>query len=97
MLFSLGWLIGVKKKTKVIDNNLDPVWNEVYILVLAVSSDHHPISNSLCYCVPMLSQTLQFDLPGGLTGSETLKIEVYDHETVGRNRSVIVIPYCIHA
>ena len=27
--FSFKYFLGQKKKTKVIDNNLDPVWNEV--------------------------------------------------------------------
>lgn len=33
-----------------------------------------------------IMQTLQWDCPGGLNGSDVLKVEVFDHETVGKNR-----------
>jgi len=38
---------------------------------------------------PVVFQTLQWDCPGGLTGGDVLKVEVYDHETVGKNRCVM--------
>ncbi len=31
-------------------------------------------------------QTLQWNCPGGLSGSDVLIVQVYDHETVGKNR-----------
>lgn len=37
-------------------------------------------------CTLMLFQTLQWDCPGGLNGSESLQVDVFDHETLGKNR-----------
>jgi hypothetical protein len=31
-------------------------------------------------------QTLQWECPAALSGSDVLKVEVYDHETIGKNR-----------
>lgn len=36
-------------------------------------------------------QSLQWSLQVALSGSEVLKVEVYDHETVGSNRYVYYI------
>jgi len=45
-----------------------------------------------CYSLfglPVIIQTLTFPLGANLTGSEVLKVEVYDHEKVGKNRRVL--------
>ena len=55
---------------------MDPVWNEVSGEVLSHGENY----------VHLLLQTLMWDCPGGLSGGDTLKVEVFDHETVGKNR-----------
>jgi len=39
------------------------------------------------------TQNLTWNLQVALSGSEVLKVEVYDHETVGRNRYYIILLY----
>lgn len=97
---------GEKKKTKVIDNNLDPEWNEVGSALSCFCSLNlicfpfifFLLPQSICLIfLPSLSlthaqtQTLIWNLQVGLSGLEVLKVEVYDHETVGRNRYYIIL------
>jgi dysferlin len=49
---------GVKNKTKVIDNNLDPVWNERFEWALSTAP----------------------------SPSEIIQIDIFDHETLGKNK-----------
>lgn len=53
-----------KQKTQVIQNNLDPEWNENFTWVLSAA----------------------------LAPSDQLRVEVYDHEKIGRKRQAVV-PY----
>ena len=79
-LSSQDWPIfdtDLKKETKVIANELNPVWNEVWSDLLKL---HH-----FSY---FIFQEFPWSLQAPLGGSEVLTIEVYDKETIGKDRSL---------
>ena len=48
------------------------------------------IVSHLIHILLLCEQTLTWEVPGGIAASESLQIEVFDHETVGKNRCVCV-------
>lgn len=85
-------LTGEKQKTKAIDNELNPVWNEVSEwLKVSVHFyfSHYLVTWDVYMCPFLWSQVLEFDLKGSaLEESSFIDVIVKDYETIGKDKYV---------
>lgn len=76
---------GEKKKTKSIDNELNPVWNEVSDYNKELDLQNTVLVDLCCVCVNL--QALEFDLKGSpLDASSFIDVVVKDFETIGKDK-----------
>lgn len=89
-IFLSNVLTGEKKKTKAIDSELNPVWNEVNLglFVMCERIDHCGLLVILTVSF-LHSQVLEFDLKGSsLDASSFIDVVVKDYETIGKDKYV---------
>lgn len=94
-------LLDEKKKTKVVDSDVNPVWNEVALIPSRLGrsmlkhADLALIAGRLVLLTSapshiwcsLLSQVLEFDLKGTLLDSAScIDVVVKDYETIGKNK-----------